>query len=128
MNRTLHSWTLRIGRLGLGGIFLASGLGKLADLRGTAAYMASAHMRAVPFLLAGAIVLEVLGGLAVVSGYRARWGALALLAFLVPATFLFHNFWAFQGAERQLQMIGFLKNVSIGGGLFLLLGTESREA
>ena len=47
---------------------------------------------------------------------KARWGAAALVAFLVPVTLVFHNFWAYLGAEAQLQTIQFLKDVSIGGG------------
>ena len=48
-----------------------------------------------------------------------RWIA-ALIAFLVPVTLVFHDFWAYQGAEAQLQTIQFLKNVSIGGGLLAI--------
>lgn len=117
---TMQLWTSRLGRLALGAIFLMSGLGKLADLSGTAAYMRSAHMSAIPLFLTGAIILEILGGLSVISGLKARWGAIALIVFLVPATFIFHNFWAYQGMDRQMQMISFLKNVSIGGGLLYL--------
>lgn len=120
-----QTWTLRLGRLALGAIFLLSGLGKLADLQGTAAYMRSAHMPAVPLFLAGAIALEILGGLSVISGFKARWGALALIVFLVPTTLIFHGFWAYQGMERQMQMINFLKNLSIGGGLLYLFAVES---
>jgi len=123
------TWAPRLGRLALGAIFLLSGLGKLADLHGTAAHMRSAHMPAVPLFLAGAITLEILGGLSVISGFRARWGATALIVFLIPATLIFHNFWAYQGMERQMQMINFLKNVSIGGGLLYLLAlTPEPEA
>lgn len=116
-------WTPRLGRLALGAIFLLSGLGKLADLSGTAAFMRSAHMPAVPFFLAGAIALEILGGLSVITGFKPRWGAAALILFLIPATVIFHGFWSYQGLERHLQMINFLKNVSIGGGLLYLFGT-----
>lgn len=118
-----QTWASRLGRLALGAIFLLSGLGKLADLPGTAAYMRSAHMPAVPFFLAGAIALEILGGLSIISGFKARWGVVALIVFLVPATFIFHGFWAYQGMDRQMQMINFLKNVSIGGGLLYLFAT-----
>jgi putative oxidoreductase len=118
-------WASRLGRLGLGAIFLASGSGKLADLSGTAAYMHSAHMVAVPFFLAAAIAMELLGGLSIITGFMARWGALVLIVFLVPATLIFHNFWAFQGMERQMQTIQFLKNLSICGGLLYLSSMTS---
>jgi putative oxidoreductase len=71
-------------------------------------------------LLAAATVLEILGAISVLTGWKTRWGAAALVAFLVPVTLVFHNFWAYQGAEAQLQTIQFLKNVSIGGGLLAI--------
>jgi putative oxidoreductase len=111
--------TLLVARLGVGAIFLISGLGKLAAWSATAAYAGSKGVPAV--LLAGATVLELLGALSVLTGWKARWGAVALIAFLAPVTLVFHNFWAYQGAEGQLQLIQFLKNVSIGGGLLAIV-------
>ena len=112
--------TLLAARLGLGAIFLVSGLGKLASWEGTVAY---AGAKGVPeLLLAGAVALETAGGLSLIAGLRTRWGVAALLAFLVPATLVFHGFWAYTGPEAHLQSIQFLKNVSIGGGLLAVLG------
>jgi putative oxidoreductase len=66
--------------------------------------------------LVGAIAVEVLGGLSVILGYKARWGAAVLFAFLIPATLIFHtNF------GNQTQMIMFLKNLSIMGGLLFVI-------
>ncbi len=110
--------TLLVARLGVGAIFLISGVGKLAAWSGTAAFAGSKGVPAV--LLAAATVLELLGAISVLTGWKARWGAAALVAFLVPVTMVFHNFWAYQGAEAQLQMIEFLKNVGIGGGLLAI--------
>jgi putative oxidoreductase len=80
-------------------------------------------MPGVPIFLAGAVALETLGGLSIITGFKPRWGAVALIVFLIPATLIFHRFWVFQGMERQMQMINFLKNVSIGGGLLYLFAT-----
>jgi putative oxidoreductase len=110
---------LLAGRFGLGAIFLVSGLGKLASWGGTVAYAGSKGVPAI--LLASAVALEVVGGLSLLAGWKTRWGTIALLAFLVPVTLVFHGFWAYQGAEAQLQTIQFLKNVSIGGGLLVVL-------
>lgn len=108
-------WARLAGRLALGTIFIVSGAGKLAAWSGTAAFAAS---KGVPeLLLAGAVALELLGGASLALGYRTRWGALALLAFLVPVTLVFHAFWASPAAEVQLQSIQFLKNLAIAGGL-----------
>ena len=113
-------FTLLAARLGLGAIFLVSGLGKLGSWAGTVAY---AGAQGVPeLLLAGAVALEIAGGLSLLAGLKTRWGVAALVVFLVPATLVFHGFWAYEGAEAHLQSIQFLKNVSIGGGLLALLG------
>jgi len=61
---------------------------------------------------------------ALLTGFQARWGALALAAFLIPITLIFHNFWAFQGQEQQMQMVHFLKNLAIMGGLFQVAGAS----
>jgi putative oxidoreductase len=107
-----------VGRILLGGIFLLSALGKITGWSTTAGYMASKGMPLVPCFLAAATLVELGGGLSLLTGFQARWGALALAAYLIPTTLIFHNFWAFQGQEQQMQMINFLKNLAIMGGLF----------
>ncbi len=106
-------------RLGVGTIFLVSAAGKLAAWSGTVAFAGSKGVP--PALLAGATALELLGAVSLLLGWRARLGATALLAFLVPVTLVFHAFWAAQGAEVQLQTVEFLKNVAIGGGLLAVI-------
>lgn len=114
---SVQSLAAPIGRGLLSLIFLFSGLGKMMDWSGTAGYMAVKGMPLVPFFLFMAIVFEFVGGLSVLLGYRGRLGAAMLIVFLVPTTFIFHNFWAFEGMEQRMQMISFLKNLSIMGGL-----------
>jgi putative oxidoreductase len=113
-------WFSLFGRVALVLIFLISGLGKIGGFASTASLMASKGLPAAPLLLVGAILLEVGGSLSVLAGYKTRWGALALMVFLIPVSLVFHNFWAVTGPEAQQQMINFLKNVSILGGLAVL--------
>ena len=116
----ISKWAQVVGRVVLGTVFVVSGFGKLAAWRGTVAYAGS---KGVPeILLAIATALELLGAVSVVVGFRARWGALALLIFLVPVTLVFHNFWAVPAAQQQMEMVNFLKNLAIGGGLLIVLG------
>lgn len=110
------------GRVLLSAIFISSGISKIFNWEGTAGYMASAGMPLVPLFLLGAIGIEILGGLSVLLGLFPRLGALALAGFLVPTTLIFHNFWAFAGQMRELQMISFMKNLAILGGLLIVLG------
>jgi len=118
---------LRIaGRVFLSLIFIVSGLGALFHFHDTAGMMASKGMPGASLLLVGAIAFELLGGLSVLTGFKARLGALALILFLIPTTFIFHNFWALQGMEQQNQMAHFLKNLGLMGGL-LLLASYSKD-
>lgn len=71
-------------------------------------------------LLAG-VLFQLIGGLMVFLGLWVRLGALLLLIFLVPTTLVFHHFWQLQDPDRQLQMVMFMKNVSIFGGLLYVL-------
>src|SRR2546430_1542756 len=88
-------------------IFLISGLGKVFDPSGTADQMASRGMFWIPFFLVGAIAFELLGGLALLLGYKARLAALALILYLVPVTLTFHNFWTYPPEQQRMQMIMF---------------------
>jgi len=121
MKPSIQSCITVAGRVLLSLIFVLSGLNKIANWSGTAQYMASKGMVAVPFFLGMAILFELVGGLSVLTGFKARWGALALVLFLIPVTAIFHNFWAFEGMERQMQMIHFMKNLAIMGGLLSIV-------
>ena len=109
-----------LGRLLLSILFILAGLGKIWDPKGTLEYMSSKKMPAVPVLFVGAIIVEIAGGVSLLTGFYVRWGALMLIAFLIPTTLIFHNFWAVQGQERQTQMTNFLKNLAIIGGLIFV--------
>lgn len=90
------------------------------------------------FLLYGAIVLLVLGGLMILTGYRASLGSFLLLLYWVPVTFIVHDFWnvpfeckmtvdcpqlQMNGAEvfRRLQGVMFMKNLAVTGGLLMVM-------
>ncbi len=107
-----------IGRILLVLIFVNSGVGKIGNFTGTAQYMASAGMPIAPFFLVGAIFFELVGSITVILGYFTRFGALLLIIFLIPTTLIFHNIFA-----DPKMMIHFMKNVSMFGGLLVLLSS-----
>jgi putative oxidoreductase len=111
-----------VGRTLLATIFIISGIAKLMDWSSTAAYMEAAGLPMVDLLLPIAAAVEILGGLSVMTGTFARAGALALVVFLIPTSLVFHDFWNLEGMERTTQMAAFMKNVSIAGGLLVVLG------
>ena len=112
---TVQKFAELVGRVLLGAIFLMSGLGKIGAYAGTAGYMASVGVPGA--LLPAVIALEVLGAIAIIIGWKTRITAVLLAGFTLLAGVLFHNNFA-----DQIQMIMFLKNVSIAGGLLLLVG------
>jgi putative oxidoreductase len=102
-----------IGRILLGLLFLMSGVHKILDPQGTQQYMAAMGMTGMTALLyGGAIVAELAGGFSLLLGYKAKIGAWLLVAFMIPTSLLFHTNFA-----DPNQMIHFLKNLSIIGGL-----------
>ena len=117
--------TILIGRILLSLIFLISAAGKLFNFTGTAGMMSAKGFPVASLFLIGALAFELLGGLSVLTGYKARLGAAALIVFLIPVTLIFHNFWAYQGMEQQMQAAMFLKNLAIAGGLALVIAFGS---
>lgn len=107
-----QAWTATGGRLLLAAIFVASSLSKLADPSGTAAYIGSVGLPLPTLAAWGAIVVELVGGIALVIGFRARIMALVLALFSVATAVLFHANFA-----DQTQTIMFMKNIAIAGGL-----------
>ena len=102
------------GRSFLAVLFLLSGLGKIGAYSATAAYMSSLGVSGV--LLPVVIVTEVVGALAIILGWKTRIVAFLLGGFTLLSAFIFHS-----NFGEQIQMIMFLKNVSIAGGFLLLV-------
>jgi putative oxidoreductase len=79
--------------------------------------MAANGMTAIPVFLALAAITELVAGAALLVGFKTRLAAAALFLYLIPVTLVFHDFWTLTGANRQMQMISFLKNLAVMGGL-----------
>jgi putative oxidoreductase len=102
------------GRSLLSLLFLLSGVGKIGAYAGTGAYMSSLGVPSV--LLPVVIATEVLGALAIIFGWQTRVTALLLAGFSLVTALVFHS-----NFGDQVEMIMFLKNVSIAGGFLLLV-------
>ncbi len=115
----LGSLGLLLGRICLSAIFILSGVGKFMAYDQTASYMAAKGITFIPFFLVAAALVELIGGLSLLFGCKIRWGATLLLLYLIPVTVLFHDFWSqTDPATEKLQMIMFMKNLAIMGGLW----------
>lgn len=109
-----------VGRLLLALLFLPAGISKIGGFVGTVGYIAS---KGLPLPTAGAaiaILVEVLGGLALIAGFGTRWAALALAGFTLVATVIFHNFWGMPADQVMVQQLMFFKNIAVVGGLLVL--------
>jgi putative oxidoreductase len=121
-----------LARIVLSPLFILGGVNHLLNWNGTIKFMTSKGMGienvfgsssplVVQTLLAGATAFLIVGGLSLLLGFHARWGALLLIVFLVPAAVIFHDFWTYEGQIAQLQMANFMKNITLIGGLLMVV-------
>lgn len=109
-----------IGRILLSLVFLVSGSFKVMAY---SQIVGMAAAKGVPFAgisIACAAAIEILGALAMISGFQVRIVAWVWFIYLIPVTFLFHNFWKMQGMEQQDNMVHFLMNIAAMGGLLYI--------
>ena len=110
----LQAFSALLGRLFLAMIFIQSGLSKMSDYAATQDYMDAMGVSSA--LLPLVIVLEVVGGIAIVIGFKARLVALAMAGFSLLSALLFHtNF------SDQTQTIMLMKNIAIAGGFLMIV-------
>lgn len=102
-----------VARILLSHIFILAGINKISGYAGTQGYMESVGVPGM--LLPLVIVLEIAGGVALLVGWQARIAAYALAGFTAVAAIIFHS-----NLADQVQMILFMKNWAIVGGLLLL--------
>ncbi len=110
-----------VGRVFIALIFLLAGIQKIVQYQAMSGMLANMGLPNANWLLILAIVFELGGGILVFFGWFARFGAVLLFVFVIAATFLFHSFWNFQGAEAVNQTHHFFKNLTILGGLLYVM-------
>jgi len=109
-----------LGRILVSVVFILGGVGKITGFSMEEGMVAAKHLPMPAVALGIALVIELVGGLAILLGLFTRFTSWILFLYLVPTTLLFHNFWAFQGMDRIDTMIHFEKNLAIMGGLLIL--------
>lgn len=112
-----------IGRVLIAAIFLLSGASKIAAPAGSIAYITSVGLPLPALALVGAIVVEIVGGLLLISGYRVRTVAAVLAAFSLATAVFFHS-----ALGDQNQFIHFFKNVAMAGGLLQIVAFGKSRA
>lgn len=109
-----------LGRALLALLFVPAGFAKIGGFAGTVGYIASKGVPMPEVAAAAAIAVELGLGFLLLIGWQARWAALGIAIFTVVITFIFHNFWAMEAAQKMMQQQAFFKNIAVVGGLLLV--------
>jgi putative oxidoreductase len=108
-----------LGRFFYSAIFIGSGTGHFTN-----AAVEYARLEGVPmagFLVPFSGVIALLGGISILLGYKARLGAWLIVIFLVPVTFMMHQFWvATEDNVAFIQQAMFMKNLALLGAALLI--------
>jgi putative oxidoreductase len=104
-------------------LFVIFGWSKLTGFSGTVAYMTSTGAPVPTISAIIAVVMEFAVGIALVVGFYTRPLAAILALYTLGTAIIGHHYWNMTGAEQYANMINFYKNISIMGGLLLLVVT-----
>ena len=110
-------------RLLLVALFLPAGIGKLTGFEGTVGYIASVGLPLPTAGAALALVVEIVGSVALLLGWHTRAASLVLAAFTLVASYFFHAFWSVPADQVMVTQLLFYKNVAVAGGLLALVAS-----
>ncbi len=116
-NNAVH---LLLARVLMASVFLVFGVRSVTGFAGSVGYFTKLGFPSPQAMVALAIVVELVGGIALLIGLKTRWAAWLLAAFVVVATVMAHRFWEYEAAQYVAQMTNFYKNLAIIGGLLVV--------
>jgi putative oxidoreductase len=119
---SIYDVAFLIGRILIGGFFLIAGFNHFARLNMMAGYAKMKGTPAPTIAVAGSGALLLLGGISLLLGLYPTIGVVLLVLFLVPTSFMIHNFWALKDPQAKMtEMVQFEKNIAILGLLLMTL-------
>ncbi len=111
-----------IGRIIVGAYFLFNAFNHFTRVNMMAGYAGSKGVPAPKLAVLGSGVLLLIGGLSILTGFQPIIGVIALVVFLLPVTFMMHNFWAVKDPMQKVgEMVNFLKNLALLGSALMFL-------
>ena len=116
-----ESWLWIVGQVALAALFIHRGIGAIFEFGD---YVAQLTARGVPMptlMMAGGLATMLTGGVLVALDLYVVPGAILLIVFTLLANHWFHHFWAMQGLMKKLHFYFFCNNISIIGGLLLVM-------
>ena len=118
--KTYQSALNLFGRILIVALFLPAGLSKLTGFEGTLGYFSSLGIPAPTLALAATIVIEIVGGIALLVGFKTRLVAIIMALFTLAAAVTGHAFWAAPADAAFIAQLLFFKNISVMGGLLVV--------
>jgi putative oxidoreductase len=118
--KSIENTTNLIGRFLMASLFLPAGVTKLMGFNGTVAYFGSLGLPMPSIVAIAVIVIEILGGLALIVGYKVKLSAIILALFTLGASLIGHAYWAVPADQAFVAKLLFYKNIAIVGGLLIL--------
>ena len=113
------NYVVLLGRILYALIFIISGPGHFNA--GTISYAASKGVPLASIAVPISGVIAIAGGISLVLGLKAKYGAWLIVLFLVPVTVMMHNFWSVtEPAAAHIQQIHFMKNLSLLGAALMI--------
>ncbi len=116
----MRALTDPLARILISAIFVYTGISKLMHFDGTAHMIGEKGVPLAAVATAIAILIELGGAIMIIVGWQTKLAAAIQFVYLIVITFMFHNFWAAPPQLHDLQLLNFLKNVGIMGGLLIL--------
>ena len=109
-----------VGRILISALFLLNGVFKISNYDGTVGWMESFGIPGI--LLIPAIILEIVGPILIILGYKAKIAAGFLSLFCIATAFIFHN-----DFSDQMQLGSFLKNIALAGGFIFIFINGTKD-
>jgi len=120
MSKTFQNALNLLGRVLFAALFLPAGIGKLTGFSGTVGYIASVGLPLPAVGAALALLVEIVGSVALLLGFGTRIAAFVLAAFTLVASFFFHAYWSAPADQAFVVQLLFFKNIAVVGGLLIL--------
>jgi putative oxidoreductase len=120
MSTSLKNVFALLARVLMAALFLPAGVAKVTGFAGTVGYIASVGLPLPTVGAALALVVEIVGSLALLAGFGTRMAAVVLAVFTLAASFFFHAYWAVPAEQVFVTQLLFFKNIAVVGGLLAL--------
>lgn len=116
----MRALTDPLARILISAIFIYSGISQLMHFDATARVIGGTGVPLATVAATVAILIDLAGGAMLIIGWQTKLAAAILFIYLIPVTVMVHNFWAAPPQMHEMQLLNFLKNLGIMGGLLIL--------